>query len=96
MDFAEPALQEVNQQFQGQLKISLNGELEGYLYKKSPALLRGWQFRRVVLRERKLYWFKCTRKEKKLAKKSKNESDFSEDDVSDNEAGNNQELVISK
>lgn len=35
-------LGQLNQQFSGQLTLMQNGDLEGYLWKKSPALLKGW------------------------------------------------------
>jgi len=39
----------------------------GYLHKKSPALLKGWQKRYCELKDRKFKWFKL----KKVSKKSK-------------------------
>ena len=77
--------------------MSYCGDLEGHLYKKSPALLKGWQFRRVILRDRKLKWFKCSRKERRFVLgKFKNESGILEEDLSDNEGANNQDLKIKK
>ena len=35
-------LGQLNQQFSGQLTLMQNGDLEGYLWKMSPALLKGW------------------------------------------------------
>jgi hypothetical protein len=55
--------------------------------------------RRFFLRDRKLKWFKCSRKEYKNSKKKKvsKDLDTSEDDsdfgFSDNEASNNQEVL---
>lgn len=33
-------------------------ELKGYLQKKSPSLFRGWQDRFIVLKDRKLFYYK--------------------------------------
>jgi hypothetical protein len=79
---------EMNHQFQGLLTLSLNGDLEGYLYKKSPAMLRGWQFRKFILKDRKLKWFKCSKKEAK-GKKNKNRASCLEDVSEDDYASGN-------
>jgi len=40
------------------LAYDYTGDIAGFLDKKSPAWLKGWQNRVIVLHNRKLRWFK--------------------------------------
>lgn len=63
-------------------------EMEGFIYKKSPALFKGWQRRYIQLRNRNFTWFKINKKKKK--KEHRRSDDYSDLDCTNSEANTDQ------
>lgn len=63
-------------------------EMEGFIYKKSPALFKGWQRRYIQLRNRNFTWYKINKKKKK--KEQRTSDDFSDLDCNRGTDGTDQ------